>query len=76
MERKIFEMGNSCGSTYPREVLEHLGVKPGDEITFENLSDGSVKIRKRKADNLPDEIDPEFIEMKWLMIWVNYSSLN
>ncbi|RYM00235.1 AbrB/MazE/SpoVT family DNA-binding domain-containing protein [Sporolactobacillus sp. THM7-7] len=63
MERKIFKMGNSLGSTYPKEVLEHLNVKPGDEIVFENLSDGTVKIRKRKAAILPDGIDPEFIDM-------------
>lgn len=63
MERKIFKMGNSFGSTYPKEVLAHLNVKPGDEIVFENLSDGTVNIRKRKVANLPDGIDPEFIDM-------------
>ncbi|MFT8309752.1 MAG: AbrB/MazE/SpoVT family DNA-binding domain-containing protein [Sporolactobacillus sp.] len=63
LERKIFKMGNSYGSTYPKEVLEHLHVNPGDEIVFENLDDGTVKIRKSKAVNLPDGIDQEFIKM-------------
>ncbi|MFX3616532.1 MAG: AbrB/MazE/SpoVT family DNA-binding domain-containing protein [Sporolactobacillus sp.] len=63
LERKIFKMGNSYGSTYPKEVLEHLDVKPGDKIIFENLSDGTVKIKKRKSVSLPDGIDADFIAM-------------
>ncbi|MFT8392136.1 MAG: AbrB/MazE/SpoVT family DNA-binding domain-containing protein [Sporolactobacillus sp.] len=63
MERKIFKMGNSYGSTYPREVLDHLNVKPGDEITFENMSDGTVIIKKREAISLPDGIDTAFMTM-------------
>ncbi|MFT8871906.1 MAG: AbrB/MazE/SpoVT family DNA-binding domain-containing protein [Sporolactobacillus sp.] len=63
MERKIFKMGNSYGSTYPREVLDHLNVKPGDEITFENMSDGTVIIKKREAISLPDGIDAAFMTM-------------
>ncbi|GAY79153.1 AbrB/MazE/SpoVT family DNA-binding domain-containing protein [Sporolactobacillus inulinus] len=63
LERKIFKMGNSYGTTYPKEVLKHLGATAGDEVTFENLDDGTVKISKRKAVELPDGIDTEFIEM-------------
>ncbi|MFT8363092.1 MAG: AbrB/MazE/SpoVT family DNA-binding domain-containing protein [Sporolactobacillus sp.] len=63
MERKIFKMGNSYGSTYPREVLDHLNVKPGDEITFENMSDGTVIIKKREAISLLDGIDAAFMTM-------------
>lgn len=63
LERKIFKMGNSYGTTYPREVLKHLGATAGDAITFENLDDGTVKISKRKRVKLPEGIDTEFIEM-------------
>ncbi|MFX3617466.1 MAG: AbrB family transcriptional regulator [Sporolactobacillus sp.] len=63
MERKIFKMGNSVGSTYPHEILQHLNVKPSDEIVFEKLKDGTVNIKKRQVVSLPDDIDEDFVLM-------------
>jgi AbrB family looped-hinge helix DNA binding protein len=31
--------------TLPKEVLEHLGVRPGDKITVDKLPDGQVVVR-------------------------------
>ncbi|MDD9149957.1 AbrB family transcriptional regulator [Sporolactobacillus sp. CQH2019] len=60
--RKIVKMGNSYGSTIPPKTLSHLGVKPGDEISFENMKDGTVRI-KRKTTRLPSGIDEDFVSM-------------
>lgn len=48
MKRRLFKMGNRLGTTYPKEILEHLPAKDGADITFERLTDGSVKISKRQ----------------------------
>jgi putative addiction module antidote len=62
MERKIVKMGNSYGSTYPLEVLKHLHAKQGDHIAFELQPDGTVTIKKQSTSQLPDGIDPEFLQ--------------
>ncbi|MCI1858499.1 MAG: AbrB family transcriptional regulator [Sporolactobacillus sp.] len=56
-------MGNSLGTTYPKEILEHLHAKCGDEITFEKLDDGSVRISKRQEVKLPKGIDADFLKL-------------
>ncbi|TGA98971.1 AbrB family transcriptional regulator [Sporolactobacillus shoreae] len=62
VQRKIFKMGNSYGSTYPIEVLEHLNAKPGDQVEFKLQADGTVTIKKKNNVQLPDGIDPELIK--------------
>lgn len=63
VQRKIFKMGNSYGSTYPTEVLKHLHVKPGDQVEFKLQADGTVTIKRKNNVQLPDGIDPELIKM-------------
>lgn len=36
-------------TTVPREIREHLGLKPGDKIDYEIAPDGSVRLRIRKV---------------------------
>jgi AbrB family looped-hinge helix DNA binding protein len=36
-------------TTVPREIREHLGLKPGDKIDYEIAADGSVRLRTRKV---------------------------
>jgi AbrB family looped-hinge helix DNA binding protein len=35
-------------TTVPREIREHLGLKPGDKIDYEIAADGSVRLSVRK----------------------------
>ena len=61
VERKVTRIGNSLGVTFPQEVLEHLGIKQGDEVRFD-LADGKVTIKKKANLKLPKGIDEEFLE--------------
>ncbi|GEB76621.1 AbrB family transcriptional regulator [Sporolactobacillus inulinus] len=63
VERKIIKMGNSFGSTYPVEVLNHLRVKQGDHVAFELQPDGTVTIKKQNMNQLPKGIEPEFLQI-------------
>ncbi|MET1249072.1 AbrB family transcriptional regulator [Sporolactobacillus sp. STCC-11] len=63
MERKIVKMGNSFGSTYPAEILNHLHAKQGDHISFEPQPDGTVIIKKQSKVQLPKGIDPGLLEI-------------
>ncbi|MDZ7713495.1 MAG: type II toxin-antitoxin system PrlF family antitoxin [Rhodovibrio sp.] len=36
-------------TTVPREIREHLGLKPGDKIDYTIQPDGSVRLRTRKV---------------------------
>lgn len=35
-------------TTVPREIREHLGLKPGDKIDYEIAPDGTVRLRVQK----------------------------
>jgi AbrB family looped-hinge helix DNA binding protein len=35
-------------TTVPREIREHLGLKPGDTIDYEIAADGTVRLSVRK----------------------------
>jgi AbrB family looped-hinge helix DNA binding protein len=35
-------------TTVPREIRDHLGLKPGDKIDYEIAADGSVRLSARK----------------------------
>jgi putative addiction module antidote len=61
IERKITKIGNSLGVTLPHEVLDHLDIKQGDEVSF-HLENGHVKIKKKANLKLPKGIDAEFLE--------------
>lgn len=62
VERKVTRVENSLSVTFPQEVLKHLGIKQGDEVSFA-LEDESVTIKKTKELVLPKGIDSEFLEM-------------
>ncbi|MCM2535942.1 AbrB family transcriptional regulator [Neobacillus pocheonensis] len=61
VERKVTKIGNSLGVTFPQEVLEHLGVYQGDEVSF-HLENGYVSIKKKVNIKLPKGIDQEFLD--------------
>jgi antitoxin MazE len=61
VERKVTKIGNSLGVTFPAEVLKHLGVTQGDEVSFE-FADGQITIKKKVNVSLPKGIDEEFLE--------------
>ncbi|UOQ86848.1 AbrB/MazE/SpoVT family DNA-binding domain-containing protein [Gracilibacillus salinarum] len=60
VERKVTKIGNSLGVTFPKEVLDHLGITHGDEVKFD-FKNGSVILRKKKELRLPKGIDEEFL---------------
>lgn len=65
VERKVTKIGNSLGLTLPHEVLDHIGVKHGDEVQFNLEKDGKVSIKK--VNNLKNvgvlgELDQDFID--------------
>ncbi|NLS19091.1 AbrB/MazE/SpoVT family DNA-binding domain-containing protein [Rhizobium sp. P40RR-XXII] len=35
--------------TLKRDLLQHLGIKPGDRINFEKLPDGELRVRAARA---------------------------
>ncbi len=41
---KIRKIGNSYGVVLPKDVLDHLKVKEGDELFLIDAPDGSLKI--------------------------------
>lgn len=49
-EAKIVRDGDHLVLTFPVEVLDALGAKPGDEIIWELSSDGTVTIRPTFGD--------------------------
>jgi putative addiction module antidote len=63
VQRKLMKIGNSCGATFPHEVLKHLNVKPGDQIDFKIQTDGTVTLNKKESTTLPKGVDPDFINM-------------
>ena len=40
MEIKLRKIGNSLGSTFPKEVLDRLGLKEGDKMHLVVTADG------------------------------------
>ncbi len=40
MQIKLRKVGNSVGTTFPKEVLERFGLKPGDELNVIVTSEG------------------------------------
>ena len=40
--------------TLRKEVLEHLGVQPGEQVTVDLMPDGSVSVRPKAKGNLAD----------------------
>ena len=40
MQIKLQKVGNSIGATFPKEVLEKLGLKEGDALTLVVMEDG------------------------------------
>lgn len=61
VERKVTKIGNSLGVTFPKEVLDHLGIQHGDEVKFD-LQNGSVNIKKKALLKLPKGVDADFLE--------------
>lgn len=64
VERKITKIGNSLGLTLPQEVLEHIAVKQGDEVSFQFEDGGKVSIKKNVSldfDGL-EGIDQDFLD--------------
>lgn len=41
--------------TVPEEICKHMGIEPGDEVDYEILTDGSVRMFKvtRKTEDKP-----------------------
>lgn len=62
MKRKITRIGNSLGVTLPQEVLNHIGVKQGDEISFKLENNGNVTIKKQINYDELEEIDQDFLD--------------
>ncbi|RFU66808.1 AbrB/MazE/SpoVT family DNA-binding domain-containing protein [Bacillus sp. V59.32b] len=62
VERKVTKVGNSLGVTFPAEVLEHLNVKQGDQVSF-HFEQGAVKIEKARKVPLPKGIDNNFLDL-------------
>jgi len=51
---KIRKVGNSLGSNYPQDLIQHMNVKEGDKIFYKKLEGGDV---------LLTAYDPEFEEV-------------
>jgi antitoxin MazE len=58
--RKITKIGNSSGITLPKEILEKINLKNGDEVFLE-LKGNEIIIKKKMA--LPQNISPDFFEI-------------
>jgi antitoxin component of MazEF toxin-antitoxin module len=55
MTQKVIKIGSSLGVTIPKKQLEELGIKLGDEITFD------IKPTKAALKAFADELD-EFMD--------------
>jgi len=53
VKRTLLSLGNSTAVTLPPDLLERLGLRPGDTVEVEATEDG-ILIRPAKA------LDPEF----------------
>lgn len=64
IERKITKIGNSLGVTLPKEVLEHIKISQGDNVTFKLEGDGQVTIKKEEKIDMSGikEIDQDFVD--------------
>ncbi|MBW8351823.1 AbrB/MazE/SpoVT family DNA-binding domain-containing protein [Bacillus sp. IITD106] len=64
MERKVTKIGNSLGLTLPQEVLEHMGIKQGDEVSFQLKKNGEISIKKSVHLNFDglEGIDQDFLD--------------
>jgi putative addiction module antidote len=59
-ERKITKVGNSSGITLPKELLEKINLKTGDEVYLE-LKGNEIIIKKKIS--LNQNISPDFFEI-------------
>ena len=50
---KLQKIGNSIRATIPKDVVESLGLKPGEEMVVDAI-DETILLKKRKAKNLSD----------------------
>jgi antitoxin PrlF len=45
---------NSKGqATIPKDIRDHLGLKPGDRVTFTIMPDGTVQMRAKNKSAMP-----------------------
>ncbi|WZX99887.1 AbrB family transcriptional regulator [Bacillus sp. FSL W7-1360] len=63
MERKVTKIGSSIGMTFPPDVLEHLNIAPGDHISIEKQSDGTVVLRKSEKIQRPTGLSADFFDV-------------
>ncbi|HET7579307.1 MAG TPA: AbrB/MazE/SpoVT family DNA-binding domain-containing protein [Bacillales bacterium] len=59
--RKVVQMGNSLGVGIPKEVIDALKIRKGDQLEFDVDKDGRIIVNHNRQ--LPDDFDPEMIEM-------------
>ncbi|OKL35280.1 AbrB/MazE/SpoVT family DNA-binding domain-containing protein [Domibacillus mangrovi] len=64
VERKVTKIGNSLGVTLPQEVLNHIGIKQGDEVSFQLEEGGKVSFKKNVNLNMDglEGIDQDFLD--------------
>ncbi|MEK5340608.1 AbrB family transcriptional regulator [Heyndrickxia coagulans] len=61
-DRKVINIGNSVGVIFPPEVLKHLGVTSGEEVTIALGEKGEVSMKKKQSMKIPEGVDPELLE--------------
>jgi putative addiction module antidote len=47
---KLIPIGNSTGAVFPKEVLEHLRVRKGDQIYLTEAPDGTYRLSAYDAE--------------------------
>ena len=58
--RKVAQMGNSLGIGLPKNIVDSLNIKRGDEIEFV-VKENSITLSKKNK--LEDQLDVEMIKM-------------
>lgn len=63
VERRITQVGNSLGLTIPIQMLKHLGITKGDEVSIE-VKDGQLLIQKAPTKiELPKGVPADFFDV-------------
>lgn len=60
--RKVTQIGNSCGLTLSREMLDHLKVSKGDDVQVE-MKAGELILRRIQHTVYPDGISEDFFDV-------------
>lgn len=61
VESKITHVANGLGIMLPQEVVQHLGIKHGDHISF-HMEGNEIRLQKSKKSPATKEVDQDFLD--------------